>query len=194
MTLQTVGIYSYNKKKTFDNLEYNFTIFDTSGTERQRSIVNTTIQISNGYFMVFAVNNRRSFEKAIDWINLIEEYANLEENVLYLVGNKIDVEPECREVAKEEAELFAKSKNIKYFETSALTKIGINGAFEEMFKDVYEMYKKINEKNANEHFEKNKKNNKKKTNNYFGKNKKDNKKNTNNHLEMNKKDNKKKSN
>ena len=119
-----------------------------------------------------------------------EEYANLEEKVLYLVGNKIDVEPECRQVAKEEAELFAKNKNFKYFETSELTKIGINEAFEEMFKDVYEMYKKINEKNANEHFEKNKKNNKKKTNNYFGKNKKDNKKNTNNHLEMNKKDNK----
>ena len=31
--------------------------------------------------------------------------------------------------------------NAKYFETSALTRQGINEAFEELFKEVYERYK-----------------------------------------------------
>jgi len=193
-TYQTYGIDFFYKKKTFDNLEYKFKILDTPGSSYYSSLTSTAIQISNGYFMVFAVDDIRSFKKAIYWINFIEDHINLEEKVLYWLGNKIDEELENRQVTKEEAELFAKSKNFKYFETSARTKIGINEAFEEMFKDVYEMYKKNNEKNTNDHLEKNKKNNKKKAKDHFEKNKKENKKNINNHLEMNKKDNKNKSN
>jgi len=47
-------------------------------------------------------------------------------------------------VTKEVAESYAKCMNIKHFETSALTKKGINEVFEETFKDVYEK-SKINE-------------------------------------------------
>ena len=70
-----------------------------------------------GFLKVFAFNNRQSYERLVNWINYIEEYVNLEEKVLFIIGNKIDIKPEEREVAKEEAEEIAKSKNAKYFET-----------------------------------------------------------------------------
>ena len=143
-TLITAGIDSYTWEKTFDNKKYIFKIFDTGGTERYRGIASTTFQIAHGYFLVFDVNNRNSFNKIIEWIDLIKEKVELEEKVLYLLGNKIDLEPKERQIIKEEAEKFAKSKNAKYFETSARTKKGINEAFEEMFKDIYEKYKKNN--------------------------------------------------
>ena len=162
-----VGIESFLVNKTFDNLKFKFNIFDTAGKERYNSINSTAIKISDGYFIVFAVDNKSSFIKINNYINLIDNYLNLEEKVLYLVGNKIDIKPEKREVTKEEAEIFAKSKNFKYFEISALTKEGINEAFDEMFNDLYEKYKMNNEKETYENFEINKINEKKKTNFLF---------------------------
>ena len=140
-TIKTLGILESIVKKTFDNLEYKFKIFDTAGEEKFRSISNSTILIADGFFIVFSVDNKKSFESVISWIKNIEDYINLEEKVLYLLGNKIDVEPEKRQVTKEEAVLYAKSRNIKYFETSARIGKGINEAFEEMFQDVYENIK-----------------------------------------------------
>ena len=148
-TVQTTGIVSVMKKKQFDNKEYKFKIFDTAGQERYKSLSNTTIQIADGFFMVFAVDNKESFYKIIDWINFIEDNVDLEEKALYLIANKIDVESEVRQVTKEEGEKFANSKNAKYFETSALKNEGINEAFEEIFKDIYQMHKQSNNRNSN---------------------------------------------
>ena len=148
-TVLTTGIVSFMKQKQFDNKEYKFKIFDTAGQERYKSLSNTTIQIADGFFMVFAVDNKDSFNRVIDWIDFIDEHVNLEEKVLYLIGNKIDVETDERMVTKEEAEKFAKSKNFKYFETSALKNKGIDEAFEEIFKDIYEMYKYSEKRNSN---------------------------------------------
>ena len=148
-TLSTIGIDTSITKKIFDNVEYTFKIFDTVGQEKFNSISTTTIQMAVGFFMVFAVNNRESYERLVNWINYIEDYVNLEEKVLFIIGNKTDVKPEERKVTKEEAKEIAKSKNAKYFETSALTRKGINEAFEEMFKDVYEMSKQNKNRNSN---------------------------------------------
>ena len=148
-TVLTTGIVSFMKQKQFDNKEYKFKIFDTAGQERYKSLSNTSIQIADGFLMVFAVDNKNSFNKIVDWINFIEDNVNLEEKVLYLIGNKIDVKTEVRQVTKEEAEEFANSKNAKYFETSALKNEGINEAFEEIFKDIYQMHKQINNRNSN---------------------------------------------
>jgi len=155
-TLSTAGIDSCIKKKVFDNIEYTFKIFDTAGQERYKSLSNTTIQMADGFFMVFAVDDEKSYKRIINWIDFIDQHVTLEEKVLYLIGNKIDVEPEERKITKEEAEKFAKSKNAKYFETSALKNQGINEAFEEIFKEIYEKYKLSNNRNSNFNLDKKK--------------------------------------
>ena len=96
-------------------MEYKFKIFDTAGQERYKSISSTTIQIADGFLMVFAVDNKESYNRIVDWIDFIEEYVNLGGKVLFIIGNKIDVKPDKRLVKKEEAEIFAKNKNAKYF-------------------------------------------------------------------------------
>ena len=149
-SLSTIGIVENFIKKTFDKVEYKFKIFDTAGQERYNSIATSTIQIADGFFMVFAVNHKGSYEKIVTWINSIKEYVNLKEKVLFIIGNKCDVNSEERVVGKDEAENFAKGYNAKYLETSAFTRKGIDDAFENMFKDVYEMYKKNkNDNNRN---------------------------------------------
>ena len=158
--IATIGIDSFKMTKTIDNFEYIFNFFDTPGAERFRYFSSQTLKKADGIFMIFSVDDKNSFEKAIKWIDFIDDYVNLEYKVLYLVGNKIDREE--RVVTKEEAEILAKSKKIKYFETSARTQKGINEVFEEMFMDIYEKYKMDNEKEINDQFKLDKKNNKKK--------------------------------
>ena len=145
--LSTIGIVEFIQKKQFqdDNKMYKFKIFDTAGQERYRSIANTTIQIADGFLMVFAVNNRNSFERITYWIEYIDQHVNLKEKILYLVGNKIDLEE--REVQKEEGEEFAKKMGIQYKETSARTGKGIEEVFQGIYLDIYEKFKKSKNNN-----------------------------------------------
>ena len=107
-TIRTTGIDSYYIKLKFDNLEYKLKIFDSIGQERNRSISTATTQKADGIAMVFSVDDNRSYSVIVNWIKYIKEYANLEEKVLFIIGNKIDVKPEERLVKKEEVEEFAK--------------------------------------------------------------------------------------
>ena len=144
-TLMTVGMENFLDAAKFDGVEYKFKIFDTAGQERYRSISTSTIQLSEGFLLVFAVNDKKSFEHVEDWIKFIEDATEIEKKVLILVGNKIDIEK--REVSNEEAMNFAQEKNMKYFETSAKTGFGIEETFKTLYQDVYDNFKKSEEEN-----------------------------------------------
>ena len=143
-TLTTLGLENIADKFEIEGKVYTFKIFDTAGQERYKSIAQSTIQISDGFLIVFDVNEKSTFESVINWINYIDERVDIAEKVLILVGNKIDIEE--REVTREEAEYFAKDKNMKYFETSAKTGAGIKEVFQELYKDVYNKCKSMSKK------------------------------------------------
>ena len=140
-TLDTIGIESTLTSAKFDGKEYKFKIFDTAGQERYRSISSTTINLADGFLLVFGVDNKKTFETLGQWIKSIEEKCDISKKVLFLVGNKIDLKN--REVTKEEALSFAKTNNIRYFETSAKTGDGIKEIFNLLFEEVYKKSKEI---------------------------------------------------
>ena len=146
-TLSTIGIESYMDTAEFDGTEYKFKIYDTAGQERYRSISKSTIKITDGFLLVFSVNNRKSFELINYWYDSIKDVIDIKRKVIILIGNKIDLPN--REVTNAEAVSFAKSKNIKYFETSAKTGFGIKEAFRELYQDIYDLFKSSKEKTEN---------------------------------------------
>ena len=139
--LSTIGLENYLATEKYDGKEYKFKIFDTAGQEKYRSIALNTIKLSDGFLLVFAVDDRNSFQTLEEWIKSIEDKCDMSKKVLMLVGNKIDIEK--REVKNEEAVSFAKSKNIEYYETSAKTGFGIKETFHKIFESVYKKYKEI---------------------------------------------------
>ena len=141
ITLQTVGIENVFVPAKFDGKEYKFKIFDTAGQERYRSIAKNTINLADGFLLVFAVDDKKTFETLGEWIKSIEENCDISKKALFLVGNKVDIEK--RNVSKEEALSFAKANNIKYFETSAKTGLGIKEVFKLLFEEVYKKCKEI---------------------------------------------------
>ena len=143
--IATVGIDNFIDKKVIDNQEYKFKFFDTAGQERYNSISAQTIKIADGFILVFSVTDRGSLEKISFWMKSIEDYTNIKDKVIILVGNKIDME---REISHEEANNFAKENNLKYFETSAKTGYGIDETFNRLYQDIYELNKKDNPENG----------------------------------------------
>ncbi len=75
--------------------------------------------------MVFDLSNRRTFDSADYWVRELREKA-LENVSVILVGNKSDKK---REVAKEEAEQWARQQRIGYAETSAADLRSLNEIF-----------------------------------------------------------------
>ena len=139
INLSTIGMESYRDVAIFDGEEYKFKIYDTAGQERYRSISKSTIKITDGFLLVFSVANRQSFTLIDYWFNSIKEEIDVKKKVIFLVGNKIDLEN--REVSNEEAVNYAKMKDILYFETSARTGFGIKEVFQQLYQDIYTLFK-----------------------------------------------------
>ena len=154
--IATIGIDIVTRNETIDGKDYVFKIYDTAGQERYKSMSSRTLKTSNGFILVFDVKERESFNLIKEWLKDINNEVNIKETIIFLVGNKIDVEK--REITKEEAKRFAEDNNMRYFETSAKSNIGIKETFHEMYKDLVKLSKnEIEEENENKK-EENKKN------------------------------------
>ena len=80
--LSTIGIDSYLVSTNFNGYEYKFKIYDTAGQERYREISSNTINLANGFLLVFAVDNDKTVEELTYWINSIEEKCDVKNKVL----------------------------------------------------------------------------------------------------------------
>ena len=109
-------------------------IYDTAGQERFKNIVKHYYKGANGVLLIYDIMKRDTFEKLEFWLEDLKENSdNLNNLFIYLIGNKNDLE-ERREVDFEEANNFAKEKNIPYIEVSAKTGNNIKKLFDEMLK------------------------------------------------------------
>ena len=141
----TIGIDYTIIDVKFGEETYKFKIFDTAGQERYKTVSRTTITTADGFLLVYAVNDKESFDKINDWMKDIQEKVNISKKVIYLVGNKIDVNK--RVISNQTALDFSKVMNIKYTETSAKTGHGIKDLFNELYSDIYEKNKESIEEN-----------------------------------------------
>ena len=108
-------------------------LLDTAGQERFKSIPKKYYSKGDGFFLLFDVCDKKSFDDISEWIKDIREtrFSDNEKDfekksndeVLVLIGNKIDKVNE-RIIKKEDAINLAKKYNVKYYEMSC--KQGIN--------------------------------------------------------------------
>ena len=78
-------------------------------------------------FLISDLTHRPTFESIQNWHIDIKKILNTE-IIGFVLGNKNDL-IEDRSISKEEAEILAKSLNLNYFETSALTGDNIDNSF-----------------------------------------------------------------
>ncbi len=123
----TIGVEFGTKVIALNGLTYKLQIWDTAGLETFKSITRSYYNGTSGCLLVYDTTCRESFESIAYWLNDIRSYCN-PNIVIALVGNKIDDVHRCK-VATPEAEEFAKTHNLLFFETSAKTDHNINNTF-----------------------------------------------------------------
>ena len=132
-TLTTLGIDIESTVAELYGALVKIELWDTVGQERLRSLPQKYYSKGDGFFLLYDVNDRKSFDDVAGWIKDIRKARGntneqdlekkLDDEVLVLIGNKIDKIGK-REVTKNEAIELANKYNVKYYETSC--KQGIN--------------------------------------------------------------------
>eukprot|EP01156_Anaeramoeba_ignava_P017574 Anaeramoba_ignava/a841_38.p1 GENE.a841_38~~a841_38.p1 ORF type:complete len:210 (+),score=63.43 a841_38:133-762(+) len=134
----TIGVDFRFSSIELDGEEAKLQIWDTAGQERFRAVTRSYFRGSAGVLLVFDVTRRSTFNQISGWLNDAKTLTN-PNSVIFLVGNKIDLED--RQVSREEAENFALENELQYMETSAKTGNNVEETFMETARVVYERVK-----------------------------------------------------
>ena len=126
-------------------------LWDTAGQERLRSLPQKYYSKTDAMLLLFDVCDKNSFEDISGWIKSIREARGInegenfnkkpEEEVVFLIGNKID-NVKKRQVKKEEAKQLANSFNLKYFEISVKNGINIYEIFSSLIFEANSKFKR----------------------------------------------------
>ena len=111
---------SYCESKiTVDKKVYKYFLWDTAGQEKYRSLNQLFIKDSKIILIVFAINNRESFEQVGFWYQYAKDILGEGGYMVALVGNKSDLYEEDNVVKDEEIEKKAQELKIPCKVTSA---------------------------------------------------------------------------
>ena len=150
--ISTIGV---DVAKTYVNVNDNLIrleVWDTVGQERFKAVQRNYYQKSDGFFLIFDVCSKSTFNDVVDWLKEIRENCSKSQaemhingingakekknEAIILIGNKIDKVNE-REVDKKTAQQFAIANGIKYFEVSVKSDVNVYEAFIELIFDAY---------------------------------------------------------
>ena len=84
--------------------------------------------------IVYDITNRESFEAVDKWMKDARDLRDVDQALIVMAGNKADMGEHGRQVTTEEAEAFAKEKEIMFFEISALSGQNVQMLFNEVAK------------------------------------------------------------
>ena len=125
----------YQNEKIIQDKKYTYALWDTAGQEEYRSINKSFVINSKIIFIVFAVNDRKSFEEVDFWIKYVNDILEKGKYIMALVANKSDLIDE-QEVPDEEIMKKGEELGIKVKITSALEDaIGFKIFLKELLKD-----------------------------------------------------------
>ena len=122
----TIGTEYAVKEVEINNKKIKLQLWETTEYEKYKSIIGDIYKKAEIIVLVYAINNRESFDNISDWVKKVKTY---NKNVKFLlVGNKCDLGKE-RVVTKEEANEYAEKNDMKFFEVSAYAGTNIENMF-----------------------------------------------------------------
>ena len=131
----TVGVEFGSKQFVIDNRKIKAQIWDTAGQERYRAVTNAYYKGAKGAFIVYDITRKDSFDSVDRWVSDIISACDKNLTII-LIGNKSDLE-EQRQVSKEQGAEKAKSFQLAFLETSALSGENLEKGFNMLINEIY---------------------------------------------------------
>ncbi len=134
----TIGVDFLMKSVIINGITVKLQLWDTAGQEKYKSMVSSYYRGANVALIVFDLTSRPSFDALPLWIENFYKNGPEQKNII-LIGNKKDLVDD-RQVTQEEAEMFAETNNMIYFETSAKDGDNIDYVFNYAAEKLLEFY------------------------------------------------------
>lgn len=125
---------SYRKQVVIDGETCLLDILDTAGQEEYSAMRDQYMRTGEGFLLVFAVNNAKSFEDIAMYREQIKRVKDADDVPMVLVGNKCDLQ--MRSIDLKEVREVAQNYNIPFVETSAKTRMGVDDAFYTLVREI----------------------------------------------------------
>jgi small GTP-binding protein len=123
-----------SKNLIFGEKIYRINLWDTAGQEKYHSLTKIFLKETKIVFLVYAINDKLSFEKLDFWYKIVKE--SCDDAILAIIGNKKDLYEE-EQINEEEAIKKAESFNATFGLTSALEE---DTGFDEIITKVIKEY------------------------------------------------------
>ena len=131
----------YSKYLKIKDQECMFEITDTGGLDEYLSSLDIWINNSDGFLLVYSINDKDSFDGIKMRYEKILKYKKSKKFCALVVGNKTDLESgeqkEERKVNKEEVDKFCEENKLECFEVSAKNNDNINQIFQKLGENVF---------------------------------------------------------
>ena len=131
----------YSKYLKIKDQECMFEITDTGGLDEYLSSLDIWINNSDGFLLVYSINDKDSFDGIKMRYDKILKYKKSKKFCALVVGNKTDLESgeqkEERKVNKEEVDKFCEENKLECFEVSAKNNDNINQIFQKLGENVF---------------------------------------------------------
>ena len=119
---------AYTLSANIDDIHCQLEILDTAGQDDYQTMLDTWINSSDGFILVYSIDDKESFDSTKKRYERILKLKGEEKVSIVIAGNKCDLEDK-RKVSREEAENFCASNKIIFLETSALNVINVKETF-----------------------------------------------------------------
>ena len=140
----TIGAVFHTYEQKYNGNDVVMQIWDTAGREKYKSLGPIYYRDSAAGICVFDVTNKESFLGIENWINEFRRHTV--EPIIYLVGNKVDIEDKIV-VEKELALQLAEAHNAKLIYASAKSGENVSEIFTGLFNDLCQAGKFDTKKN-----------------------------------------------
>ena len=135
--ISTLGYNVFEKWISHKGNAVSLMIYDIGGQERFAELRKKYAQGASTAFIVYDITNEESFLKVKNWKEDLFNFAGAVPFII--IGNKNDLE-EARQIPTESAKkLAAELGALDFFETSAMTGVGVEDAFKQLAIRTYEV-------------------------------------------------------
>ena len=112
-------------------------VWDTCGQEMYRSLIQGFYRNTALTLLMYAINDQKSFDDLDNWVKDIKNSTENDQPI-FLVGNKCDLDKDIAKVPEDEGKEFASQNSLEYFtEASAKTGYQVNETFEKIVGHLY---------------------------------------------------------
>jgi len=124
-TEPTIGLDFFSTKKSINGTPVRLQVWDTAGQERYKSIITPYLRDSFLAVIVYAIDDRKSFEQLRFWEAEFRNKSHKEGVNILIVANKRDLNDSQRVIQDSEGEEFAKTIGAQFCTSSALNEVDI---------------------------------------------------------------------